>query len=363
MGSFGTIQNYIGRSTGAPEQVINIEEAFTLSPKTPVSETQVAKMDVFDETVLRDCIISNILIQHQNHQGGLLRSTWFKLLEFLGKDFNNGSVTIKIYIQALVHFSKMFIDADTSKNYGVPGKGEMEFYDIMLNNFLDGALGDVTADIMIKGMTMEKVTGLKQRLLSQPILKAILKSLSALELPSTLQPIDINYISNKISSGSIYETTFFSPFQFLRGASLQDGILICSNNIAGHPSTLTHNADLLTLAAHEFSHHIARLIFNDLNFSSPWKNRESSEPRFDFGTTPQLLEIGRNTELVLFGGIQPNWYLSGNEAATTFLDRIDSNFSSLPIILKDERIKLNLNERHPTSFLGFDIKPGMIWME
>ncbi len=58
-------------------------------------------------------------------------------------------------------------------------------------------------------------------------------------------------------------------------------------------------ADVSTLIFHEFMHKIPRLLFDDVNFSTPRKIVDSSIPYED-------RESGRLAELALFG-CQPDW--------------------------------------------------------
>jgi hypothetical protein len=208
-------------------------------------------------------------------------------------------------------------------------------------------------------MSEEDASSLKKRVNSKPIVQAILSNISSLETSITIPTVDADYVRSKIMSARIFQVLLFEPYKTFRGVCLKDGLLICLNNVVGFPNTPEYFADLLTSAAHEFSHYLVRILVKDMNFSNPWTVRITNESRFDFAST-QPLEIERNTELILFDGMQPNWFLSMDKAVSAFLEHIDSNVSSLPIITKKEQADLRLLERFPSSFFGIDIKPEQV---
>ncbi|KAJ3646530.1 hypothetical protein Zmor_024115 [Zophobas morio] len=350
MDYYDMVKTFVRNWADNPDELVNIG---LMSPRTPMEERRLDMDEVFNETIFKNFIVSNIHLQHKFNQIDLKLSTWWKVLEFLDQDFQIGSITLKIYLQGLLHFSKVAV------NENVLNKSK--YFDELISAFVNLALEPLETYSVITEMSAKDASLLKDKLISKPIIQAILANISSLETTITKPNINADFVRNKIRCARIYQVLLFKPYEILRGACLRDGILLCVKNVAGFSNNTKYRADLLTLAAHEFSHYIVRILVNDMNFPSPWTYRITREPRFDFARA-QPLEIGRNTELILFDGVQPNWFLSRNEAAYVFLERIDSNVSSLPIITKKEQAELGLLQRLPSSFFGIDIMPENLLM-
>lgn len=94
-----------------------------------------------------------------------------------------------------------------------------------------------------------------------------------------------------------------------------DGFLICESHMALPEKGPRNLADILTVSLHETAHYLVRRVFNDFNFSSPYKNLEGREVmRQD--STLRPLEIGREVELIVYSGIQPDWQVRRRRCQT-----------------------------------------------
>jgi hypothetical protein len=286
-----------------------------------------AEMSTFNLVALRDCILHNIC-----NQGFPLKSTTTsELLNFLEGDFSD--TTKKTYLQVLVHYSKMdlhllyeryLFDCNLSNLPSEERLTGAEFFDEEILSFIRLSNEIPGADETIAIASQDIGCFLRNALITPPILSAFD---SALRNFLGSDYLNLTNLQEEITGMEVYVVKKFFPLSGLRGSCLTDGILICTGALRGILGTDQYKSDLVTLAAHECCHYLARLKSNDFNVSSP----DKGEKRLD----PLALEMGRSVELLLFDGIQPDWLKSSKQAASLFLKRLYSS-SSVPVIGRSE---------------------------
>ncbi|KAJ3621748.1 hypothetical protein MTP99_003854 [Tenebrio molitor] len=322
----------------------------SLPPVTPTDAKII--MCEFDLDDLRNCILFNISSQGLD----LEPNTIHALMEFLNGDFTD--TTKKIYQQVLLHLTKMNTKLMLEKYVrNLQGLSRAAFFDSEIASFVQFAVMSYGADETISTVSDDLKSEIQKALLSNPMLNAFDSAMKKVLDPKYLY---IPEIKQNISKIKIYWVRKFAPLSALRGVCLTDGIMLCTGNLAGPTGSISYQADLTTLVAHECGDYLARLHFN---FSSPFLIDSQEDLRTDPIDPMVPLELGRYVELLLFDGIQPIWHKSSVQAATTFMERLHSA-ETTPIIKENEHKVLKLVERGlPSLPFGIDLieEQDMFW--
>lgn len=320
----------------------------SLQPITP-PDSQI-HMGRFDLDSLRNCILLNIY-----SQGLVLKSnTTRDLIGFLKEDFTD--TTKQIYLQVLLHLVKM--DVGVMQSY-IPESKRIppaEYFNQKIATYVRIAKKDY--DEAIIPVSEEVKTQIKDALLRKSILKALESALNVVS--SNLYGLNTK---QEICNLEIYSVNIFAPLAGLRGVCLTNGIMFCNGNLALPLESISYQADLITLTAHECCHYLARLSSNNFNFLSPFNfNCPSREiQRTDPTNANMPLELGRFVELALFDGIQPSWRNSSELAAQTFMERVQ-HCEGTPVIKKSEHQKLELIPRlFASPPFGIDIEEHQLY--